>query len=294
MANTLQSMTGFGRAERALGSLSVLVEIKSLNGKQLEINLKIPPLLKSYEFDLRSLLSTHLGRGSVECAITVRQNGTSKPVGLNAELIKSYYRALVPIADELQADTNQVLAAILRLPEVVQATTEVIDAEGWQLVQQTTAAALASLNEHRKSEGAALQTDIETRIATIAHTKSKIEALAPARQQKVKEGIGKKLMEALGSDGIDHNRLEQELILYVEKMDITEEMLRLGTHCDYFMSILCSTDDAKGKKLGFVLQEIGREINTTGAKAYDADIQRHVVLMKDELEKVKEQVLNLL
>jgi uncharacterized protein (TIGR00255 family) len=287
-------MTGFGRAENTVGNLGVLVEIKSLNGKQLELNLKIPPLLKSYEFEIRNLLSASLGRGSVDCNITLRQNGSSKPVGLNTDLIKTYYNTLLPLSAELEADMSQVLAAILRLPEVVQPITDVLDEEGWQLVQQTLGEALANLNQHRSQEGAVLQAELETRIGHIGVAQKLIEAAAPERQVKIKEGIRKKLEEALGKDQLDVNRLEQELIFYVEKIDITEEMLRLGNHCDYFFTVLHSTDEAKGKKLGFVLQEIGREINTTGAKAYDAEIQKHVVLMKDELEKVKEQVLNVL
>ncbi|TAD86767.1 MAG: YicC family protein [Bacteroidetes bacterium] len=287
-------MTGFGRAENTVGSLGVLVEIKSLNGKQLELNLRIPPLLKSYEFDIRNLLSANLGRGSVDCNITLRQNGASKPVGLNTDLIKSYYHTLLPLGAELNADMGQILAAILRLPEVVQPITDVLDADGWQLVLQTLTEALANLNQHRSQEGAVLQAELETRIGHIAAAQKLIEALAPERQIKIKEGIRKKLEEVLGKDQLDQSRLEQELIFYVEKIDITEEMLRLGNHCDYFFTVLRSADEAKGKKLGFVLQEIGREINTTGAKAYDAEIQKHVVLMKDELEKVKEQVLNVL
>jgi uncharacterized protein (TIGR00255 family) len=215
-------------------------------------------------------------------------------VGLNTDLIKTYYNTLLPLSAELEADMSQVLAAILRLPEVVQPITDVLDEEGWQLVQQTLGEALANLNQHRSQEGAVLQAELESRIGHIGAAQKLIETLAPERQVKIKEGIRKKLEEALGKDQLDVNRLEQELIFYVEKIDITEEMLRLGNHCDYFFTVLHSADEAKGKKLGFVLQEIGREINTTGAKAYDAEIQKHVVLMKDELEKVKEQVLNVL
>ena len=287
-------MTGFGRAENNSDGLGVVIEIKSLNGKQLELNLKIPPALKSFEFDIRNLLSTGLGRGSVECNITIRQNGATKSLGLNTEIIRSYYKTLLQIGNELQADMSQIMAAILRMPEVVQPTADVLNEEGWLLVQKTLAEAISNLNIHRSQEGEVLQVELENRINTISEKQKMIEGAAPLRQIRIKEGIQKKLEDALGNTSIDQNRLEQELIFYIEKIDITEEMLRLGNHCDYFFSVLHSDDEAKGKKLGFVLQEIGREINTTGAKAYDADIQKHVVVMKDELEKVKEQILNVL
>lgn len=294
MAETLRSMTGFGRAEKAGGTLAVLVEVKSLNGKQFDLNLKLPPLLKPYEFDVRNQVSEKVMRGSVECTITVKQNGATKPAILNIELIKSYYQSLVQLNDELQLDTSQVLGALLKLPEVVLPVTEVVDEMGWQLVKDTLNEAISNLNYHRAEEGKVLQTDLEQRIRLIEQNQSEVAKLAPLRQLKVKENIQKKVEENLSKESYDKNRLEQEIIYYIEKMDISEELVRLRNHCDYFFSILQEGDIAKGKKLGFVLQEIGREINTTGAKAYDAEMQKFVVLMKDELEKAKEQVLNVL
>lgn len=287
-------MTGFGRAERSAGTVSVLVEIKSLNGKQLDLNLKLPPLLKPYEFDVRNQVAENVLRGSVECTITIKQNGATKPVILNTELIKAYYLSLKQLSDEMQLDTSQVLGALLKLPEVVLPVTEVVDEEGWKLVKETLQEAIGNLTAHRLDEGAVLQADLIERIRSIEKNQKEVATLAPLRQVKVKENIQKKIEESLAKENYDPNRLEQEIIFYIEKMDISEELVRLKNHCDYFFSILKEEEISKGKKLGFVLQEIGREINTTGAKAYDAEMQKFVVLMKDELEKAKEQVLNVL
>jgi uncharacterized protein (TIGR00255 family) len=294
MVPTLYSMTGFGRAEKAAGENQVLVEVKSLNGKQHDLNLKIPPLLKSYEFDIRNLIGARLVRGSVDCTITLKMNGASKPVALNTELIKYYYQSLTELSAELHLDTSQVLGALLRLPEVVTPVTEVIDEAGWHHVKEAINEALDNITRHRQEEGAVLQADMEMRIYNIRKSEEMIRELAPRRQVKLRENLERKLEEWMGKENIDSNRLEQELIYYIEKFDISEELVRLKNHCDYFFTILEESDISKGKKLGFVLQEIGREINTTGAKAYDAEIQKFVVLMKDELEKAKEQVLNIM
>lgn len=294
MAEILRSMTGFGRAEKAAGTLSVLVEIKSLNGKQLDLNLKLPPLLKPYEFDVRTMVGENVLRGSVECTITIKQNGATRPATLNIELIRAYFQSLQQLSDELKLDTSQVLGALLKLPEVVLPVTDIIDDIGWALVKDTLMEAIDNLNLHRLDEGRVLQSDLEERIRQIERHQHSVAQLAPLRQVKVKENIQRKIEESLAKDNYDPNRLEQEIIFYIEKMDISEELVRLKNHCDYFFTILQEQEKTKGKKLGFVLQEIGREINTTGAKAYDSEMQKHVVLMKDELEKAKEQILNVL
>ncbi|HSC53957.1 MAG TPA: YicC/YloC family endoribonuclease [Phnomibacter sp.] len=294
MENVLYSMTGFGRAESSFGENQVLVEIKSLNGKQFDMNLKMPPLLKSYEFDIRNLVAGKLQRGSVDCSITLKMNGASRPVAINPDLIRFYYQNISGLAAELNLDTSQVLGALLKLPEVVTPQTEVLDEESWKVVLSTIEAAANDVLVHRQEEGSVLKADIESRIKHITRLAEKIAVLAPQRQVRLKESIERKLEEWVGKDNIDANRLEQELIYYIEKIDISEEQVRLNNHCDYFFSILAEPDASKGKKLGFILQEIGREINTTGSKANDAEIQQSVVLMKDELEKAKEQVLNIL
>jgi uncharacterized protein (TIGR00255 family) len=290
----LKSMTGFGRAEQTVKDKVFLVEIKSLNGKQFEINLKIPQLLKSYEFDVRNMLQESLLRGNVDCLITIKQNGATKPVVINTDLIKAYYRQIETLAGELQIDTNAVLSSLLRLPEVVSPSNEILDKDDWSELRKVIEMALKELNHHRTDEGKSIEKELQLRIKNINAQEEEILKLEPNRKERMKDEIKKLLEENVGKENYDANRMEQELIYYVEKIDIREEQVRLKNHCEYFTTILKDKDEAKGKKLSFVLQEIGREINTTGSKAYDADIQKCVVLMKDELEKAKEQILNVL
>jgi len=290
----LRSMTGFGRAEQTIGDKTYLVEIKSLNGKQLEINLKIPAIIKPYEFDVRNLIQESLLRGSIECLIVVKQNGSAKPVIINTDLIKSYYKQIEELASELSIDTNSVLSAILRLPEVISPSNEVLDEKDWNDLKKVIELALHELNTHRIEEGKSIDKELRIRIKNIKEQEDKILTLEPQRKKRMKNELIQLLEENVGKENYDVNRLEQELIYYIEKIDIREEQVRLKNHCEYFVSILDSSSDVKGKKLAFVIQEIGREINTTGSKAYDAEIQRCVVFMKDELEKLKEQTFNIL
>jgi len=290
----LRSMTGFGRAEQTMNDKTYLVEIKSLNGKQLEINLKIPPLLKTYEFDIRNLLQENLLRGTVECLIVIKQNGSAKPVVINTELIKSYYKQIEELATDLSIDTNSVLSALLRLPEVVSPSNEVLDEKDWKHLKDVIEAALKELNNHRIEEGKSLDKELRLRIKNINNQEEEILKLEPKRKVRMKTELVQLLEENVGKENYDGNRLEQELIYYIEKIDIREEQVRLKNHCEYFLNILSDEEEAKGKKLSFLIQEIGREINTTGSKAYDAEIQRCVVLMKDDLEKAKEQIFNIL
>jgi len=290
----LKSMTGFGRAEQTVNDKTYLVEIKSLNGKQFEINLKIPPLLKPYEFDVRSLLQESLLRGTIECFITIKQNGSSKPVVINTDLIKAYYKQIDELATDLKIDTNSVLSALLRLPEVVTPSNEVLGENDWAELKKVIEAALKELNLHRIDEGLSLEKKLMLRIQNINDQEEEILKLEPKRKQRMKAELIQLLEENVGKENYDANRMEQELIFYIEKIDIREEQVRLKNHCEYFKTILNDKEEAKGKKLSFVIQEIGREINTTGSKAYDSDIQKCVVLMKDELEKAKEQIFNVL
>lgn len=287
-------MTGFGRAEQTENDKTFLVEVKALNGKQFELQLRLPPLLRPYEFEIRNTLQEQLVRGTIDCMITIKQNGASKPVNINTDLIKAYYKQIETLAGELNIDTNSVLSALLRLPEVVTPTNDVLsekDFEGFNKVLQE---ALNDLNQHRTDEGAVLEHDLITRIDKIKEQEEAILKLEPNRKARIKEEINNLLQKHVGKENIDNNRMEQELIYYMEKIDIHEEQIRLRQHCEYFKSIIKEPEEDKGKKLSFILQEIGREINTTGSKAYDADIQKCVVKMKSELEKAKEQVLNIL
>ena len=290
----LKSMTGFGRAEQTVGDKTFFVEVKTLNGKQFELQLKLPPLLKPFEFDIRNVIQENLIRGTIDCYISIKQNGTSKPVIINTELIKSYYHQIHQLAGELNVDTNAVLSSLLRLPEVVSPSMEVLSETDFTAFKNVLNKAIAELNGHRIEEGASLEKDLLTRIEKIKEQEEAILVFEPNRKKRIKDEINKLLAEHVGKENIDNNRMEQELIYYMEKIDIHEEQIRLRQHCDYFKEMLNDKEISKGKKLSFLLQEIGREINTTGSKAYDVDIQKCVVLMKDELEKAKEQVLNVL
>lgn len=290
----LKSMTGYGRAEQQVRDKIFLIEIRSLNGKQFEVLLKLPQLLKPYEFEIRNILSEKLVRGSIECIITLKQNGAVKPVTINTDLAKAYFQPLKELTDMLQLDSSQILSSLLKLPEVITPSTDVFNADEWTEFQEVLVNALGEINKHRINEGAALEKDLCLRIANIELQQLEVIKLEPERRQKIRDNMMKLLDENVGKEKTDINRLEQELIYYIEKIDISEEQVRLKNHCEYFKSLIEEDGDVKGKKLSFILQEIGREINTTGAKAYDSAIQKAVVLMKDELEKAKEQVLNVL
>jgi|SRR5215471_9936872 len=290
----LKSMTGFGRNEQTVGDKTFLVDIKSLNGKQFELSLKIPAFLKPFEFDIRALLSKKLGRGSVDCTISLKESGAAKPVSINSDLARAYYQPIAELSNTLQLDPSNILSTLLKLPEVITPTGETLTEEEWDIFQKVIEGAIENLNLHRFEEGRSLEEDLLLRINNILKQQDEIALLEPLRKQKIKEGLVKVLEDNVGKENYDPNRLEQELIYYIEKIDLSEEQVRLKNHCDYFKAILAEADEGKGKKLSFVLQEIGREINTTGAKAYDSSIQKCVVLMKDELEKAKEQVLNVL
>jgi uncharacterized protein (TIGR00255 family) len=290
----LHSMTGFGRSEQTIGGKTFLVEVRSLNGKQFDLRITIPPLLKPYEFEIRSILNETLQRGSVECMITLKQNGATKPVSINTDLAKAYYKPVADLAKELNLDATSILSTLLKLPEVITPTTEILSDEEWDSFEKVLRDALAQLSEHRVEEGRSLAKDLISRIDKIESLQESIRKIEPARREKIREGLVKVVEDNVGKENYDKNRMEQELIYYIEKIDISEEQVRLKNHCDYFRQIMNEEDPGKGKKLSFILQEIGREINTTGSKAYDSEIQKSVVLMKDELEKAKEQVLNVL
>jgi uncharacterized protein (TIGR00255 family) len=290
----LKSMTGFGRAEQAVGDKTFLIDIKSLNGKQFELQLKMPAFLKPFEFEIRKVLSEGLGRGTVDCMISLKETGNAKPITINTDLARAYYQPLSQLAGELNLDMGDLLSTIIKLPEVITPSSETLTDDEWAQFQKVIESAIEDLNNHRLDEGKSLKQDLELRIANILIQQQAVIELEPQRQVKIREGIVRLLEENVGKENYDDNRLEQELIYYIEKIDISEEQVRLRNHCDYFLTVLNEPEESKGKKLSFILQEIGREINTTGAKAYDAAIQKCVVLMKDELEKAKEQVLNVL
>jgi uncharacterized protein (TIGR00255 family) len=287
-------MTGYGRAEQAIGDKNFLVEIRSLNGKQFDLRLNIPSVVKPFEFEVRNLLSEGLQRGSVECNINLKLNGSNKPVTINTDLAKAYYLPVAALADELNLEKGDILSTILKLPEVITPSTEMLTDEEWIKLAAIIKSAIEQLNAHRLDEGKSIEADLLLRLANIEAQQKIVAELEPLRRTKILEGLKKVLEDNVGKENYDPNRLEKELIFYIEKIDISEEQVRLNNHCAYFRSILAEKETAKGKKLNFILQEFGREINTTGSKAYDSTIQKAVILMKDELEKAKEQILNVL
>ena len=290
----IYSMTGFGKAEGHTGNKEIIVELKSLNGKQFEITNKINPLLKAYEADIRKIVSRQLKRGSVDVAIFVKQDGAAKPMKINTSLAQSYYASIKEISTALGLAEEQILPTLMRLPEVVAPEAESVTNEDWPVIQQLVLAAAEQLVNHRMIEGKPIGADLLERIDQIEKLLVQAEVHEPKRIERIKERLVTMLEEWVGNDKWDANRLEQELIYYIEKIDISEEKQRLRAHCTYFRELAANAGpDGIGKKLGFVLQEVGREINTLGSKANDASMQQIVVQMKDELEKAKEQVLNI-
>jgi len=287
-------MTGYGRSEATFKDKTFLVEVKSLNGKQFDLRLNIPSLLKPFEVEIRNKLNESLFRGSVECSISIKSNGVAKPVSINKELAKSYYQPIIELANELGIEKENILSTLLKLPDVVSSSNEVLTDEEWKALNDLLQEAIKHMVQHRLEEGKSIEKDLLERVAAIEQQQAQIAIFEPNRRTKIKEGLVKLLEQYVGTDKYDTNRLEQELIYYIEKIDISEERVRLTNHCVYFKTILKESEPSKGKKLSFILQEMGREINTTGSKANDVDIQKAVILMKDELEKAKEQILNVL
>jgi uncharacterized protein (TIGR00255 family) len=290
----LYSMTGFSRLEFSLDEYQCSLEIRSLNGKQFEVSTKLPSLLKMYEIAIRSQLQQHLQRGSIDISIYLKQHGSAKPMTVNTELARYYYEAMNTLATELQLDKKDVLPTLMRMPEVVSSPNESLDERLWQQLSLRIDEACQQLNEHRRAEGLMLEKQIRGNVDKIMSLSREVNPHEGKRIEKLRERLQTLLSEVSPTAQPDQNRLEQEIVYYVERFDITEEKNRLHHHGEYFCSLLDNTDMVKGKKLGFLLQEMGREINTMGSKANDVDIQKLVVGMKDELEQAKEQTLNAL
>jgi uncharacterized protein (TIGR00255 family) len=287
-------MTGFGRAEETINQRLVVVEMKALNGKQFDLNTKLPPILRSWELDIRSMLANILMRGTVDLTITVKQEGASKPMVVNTDLAVFYYNAMKQIAQQTGVPEDNVLSTLMRMPEVVAPDSDMLPDEEWEQVKKVIVRAAEDLMQHRQHEGEALLRDITTRINNIDELHNRILPLEPDRIERIRTRINQWLEDMAGKEKIDPNRFEQEMIYYLERMDFSEEKIRLRQHCEYFNNTVKENDMAIGRKLNFILQEIGREINTLGSKANHAEIQQIVINMKDELEKAKEQILNIL
>lgn len=290
----IKSMTGYGLASTDHENVKFAVEIKSLNSKFLELNLKLPRAFSEKELLLRNICSKEIERGKVSVSINIeRSEENLKGATINAALLSKYYKQLEEINIQLGANSSNLLQAVLNFPEVISYSDEEVNENDWDILNNTFTKALESFNQFRIAEGVVLKTDLELRIKNILQFFSEIEVLEPLRIPQIRSRLNQFLEDNVGKINVDQNRLEQELIYYIDKLDITEEKIRLRSHCDYFIETLKSKD-ANGKKLGFISQEIGREINTMGAKANDAQIQQLVVGMKEELEKIKEQLLNVL
>ena len=290
----LYSMTGFGRAEAMVNGRQVVVEIKALNGKQFDVATKLPPILRSYELDIRNLLNTLLIRGTIDLTVNVRQEGASKPMVINTDLALFYYQAMKQIAIQTGLPEENIIATLMRMPEVVVPDQDVLPEQEWEKVKMVIEDAAKQLMEHRRHEGEAMLKDIKLRISNIDKLHEKILPLETERMERIRAKITQWLEDMAGKEKIDPNRFEQEMIYYLERMDFSEEKIRLKQHCGYFNDTINENDAAIGRKLNFILQEIGREINTLGSKANHAEIQQIVINMKDELEKAKEQILNIL
>ena len=283
-------MTGFGKAVSQLTGKKITIEVKSLNSKQLDMNLRMPQLYREKESNIRDLLAKNCNRGKIDFNLYSEITGPELAPRLNTILLSDYIDQMKELmgSRDIQGD---VLAAVMRLPDVTVAAEDKVDAEEWKQITSVIQEALSKLNEFRESEGAKLKADLENRLDIIASKMKQIEPLEEERTGRIREKIRRSLEEL--REKVDENRFEQELIYYLEKLDVTEEKVRLQSHLEYFRELLNQGGQA-GKKLGFIAQEMGREINTLGSKANYAEIQKLVVEMKDELEKIKEQVLNIL
>lgn len=290
----IKSMTGYGIASFDSGSTKYTVEVKSLNSKFLELSLRLPKIFAEKEFQLRNDCSKLIERGKVNLSINTEQVSQAiKAAGIDKDLLKHYYNQLKSVSEELGEPTGNLLQLALGLPEVVKYEEDTISEDEWKAVEKTFQQAMAAFQNFRAQEGNVIEQEIKGRINTILKNLELVELEDPKRVPLIRERLNTFLAEAASREAIDQNRFEQELIYYIDKLDITEEKVRLKAHCEYFIETLKNAD-ANGKKLGFISQEIGREINTLGSKANDANIQKLVVGMKEELEKIKEQLLNVL
>ena len=286
-------MTGYGKAEGVIGNRKYSVEVRSLNSKQFDLNIRMPSVFREKEMGLRKLLRESVIRGKCDFFLSYEQDPSEVKHEINTKLVQTYISQLEALADSSGVKGENLLGMAIRMPEALQSPQEKLDDDVWAGVEKLITHALKAFNIFRETEGAATLADFNNRIKIIRDESINLDPLLDARLSRIRSRIKTNLSEAIDRSKIDENRFEQEVIFYIEKTDVSEERTRLAAHCNHFDEIL-SDGIGQGKKLGFIAQEIGREINTLGSKANDADIQRLVVQMKDELEKIKEQVLNVL
>lgn len=288
-------MTGFGQSSSSFGDLTINAEVKSLNSKFLDLNTRLPRIYVEKELMLRNTVTDYLERGKISISVDCERAGKREVLQhYNEELFIAYYAQLKRLADRVMAPYENLFQIALNSPEVIQNTGKVeMDPAEWEAINACVIEAIKKCDDFRIAEGNVLQKKLESYCDSIASALAIVETLDPRRIEKVRNRIKGKVEDFFGEEGFDENRLEQEIIFYIEKLDIHEERVRLKTHLDYFHQVLKS-NASNGKKLAFISQEIGREINTIGSKANDAEIQKHVVIMKEELEKIKEQLGNVL
>lgn len=300
----IQSMTGYGKAELNLTNANFTIEVRSLNSKQIDANVKMSSVYRDKEIGLRKLLSEKLQRGKIELSIWREKSESNTNYKVNTEVIKDYHNQVLQLKKDLglkwniwtmapfSAKSSDILPTLLKMPEALIKGEEKANDNEWDEIAKGIDIAIENILQFRMEEGKKLEEDITTRINTLSRLLNEILPFGKGRIEKVKKSLAEKLTE-IDTKNIDENRFEQELIYYLEKQDITEEQVRLDAHLSYFLETM-KTDSPNGKKLGFIGQEIGREINTIGSKSSDAEMQKIVVQMKDELEKIKEQLLNIL
>ena len=291
----IKSMTGFGKATADYGTKKVIVEVKSLNSKQLDINLRTPSLYKEKDIEIRNMIKNVLERGKVDMYIYFDNAEDEKDVAVNQSVVKQYYNQMLEVSSSLgiEIDKGELLQTVMRFPDTMQVKMDELDEEAWNALRSAIEKALFDVDQFRVQEGKVLIADILKRVDLIKSLAAEVPRFEKQRVVTIKQRLQDKMKEWGEIKNIDENRLEQEIIYYLEKLDITEEKVRLANHCKYFIETV-EQEEAPGRKLGFIAQEIGREINTMGSKANDHDIQKLVVRMKDELEKIKEQSLNVL
>ncbi len=286
----LRSMTGFGKASGSKGTKKVSVEIRSLNSKSLDLNARLPLQYKELDGDVRKLISVELERGKVDFNLSIDSVGEESNVSINKSLAQSYYNELKSLRDQLGDSTSDLLPLVMRMPDIYETTKEELDEDEKSWVFSLIKEALDQLNQFRRKEGSELEGEFKSRIDEIRNLLNEVPQYEEQRVQVIRERMKKGLEEVEGA--YDENRFEQEMIYYLEKLDISEEKMRLSNHLDYFEETM--RNEHSGKKLGFICQEIGREVNTLGSKSNQADMQKIVIGMKDALEKIKEQILNTL
>jgi uncharacterized protein (TIGR00255 family) len=285
----IQSMTGFGKASLQLPTKKITVEIKSLNSKGLDLNTRMPSIYREMELSLRNQIAQKLERGKIDFSLYIEVTGEETSTKVNAPIIKAYIAQMKNILPE--ADATELMKMAVRMPDALKTERDEIDENEWNEIQKVILEALENISHFRKDEGESLEKEFKLRVSNIRQYMNDALALDPERVQNIKDKLQTAIAEL--QVNVDANRFEQELIYYLEKLDVTEEKVRLTNHLDYFLETIKGTE-ANGRKLGFITQEMGREINTLGSKSNHAGMQKLVVMMKDELEKIKEQVLNVL